>query len=188
MTPKPVFFCEAQSLKLGPQLGLKRNFITLSSPQLQWPCVLAIQGKWQSDRQTDLSPGCLPCWTSIVIDKKRSVFFEKRFYCWIAQQLERIISQLLQGRWPVEKEDCRQGRATCPPPRQPGNQFWSSLGFCCNVVNIHHPTIPKRMLPRQVTRMPTMKRDLAPVWWIFDAATGVTLLRKFRMEGIWVPL
>ena len=40
------------------------------------------------------------------------------------------------------------------------------------------------MLPRQVTRMPTMKSGLAPVWWMFDAATGVTLLRKIRMEGV----
>ena len=40
------------------------------------------------------------------------------------------------------------------------------------------------MLPRQVTRMPTMKKGLAPVRWMFDAATGVTLDRKIRMEGV----
>ena len=35
-------------------------------------------------------------------------------------------------------------------------------------------TIPKRMLPRQVTRTPTMKRGFAPTRWIFEAAIGVT--------------
>ena len=32
-----------------------------------------------------------------------------------------------------------------------------------------------------------MKRGLAPVRWMFDAATGVTLLRKIRMEGVLAP-